>query len=242
MSLANSSSFSNRLTEAIHEGQEYFSVPLQIGRRKLDGLRDSLVASSVWRPEFTRALGKYPEFGLVQLDFAVNGCDACHLGSRISTLSGHLAGVPYDRMGFQPLVSVLSSAWRSVLISFQNEREKKKKSAKKKEKKKRQKRNRVGSDSGSDSDSNEPSHKKEKKEFDLGRFCARRTQVYHEFMHWEVCSFYSHLLTPADPCYSTNCFVRLTKRLRTFGLSGRRRRTSNSTVLRMRVGSNHQTT
>lgn len=26
-------------------------------------------------------------------------------------------------------------------------------------------------------------------EFNLGRFCGRRTQVYHEFTHWEVRCF-----------------------------------------------------
>lgn len=28
-------------------------------------------------------------------------------------------------------------------------------------------------------------------EFNLGRFCARRTRVYHEFTHWEVNTFLS---------------------------------------------------
>lgn len=35
----------------------------------------------------------------------------------------------------------------------------------------------------SDSDDSEDEHTKE---FHLGRFCARRTRVYHEFTHWEV--------------------------------------------------------
>lgn len=80
---------------------EYFSVPLQIARRKISGLRDSLVASSVWRPGFRRALEKYPDFELVALDFALPNCDACHLGGRLSTLTGRLSGMPYDKLGFE---------------------------------------------------------------------------------------------------------------------------------------------
>jgi hypothetical protein len=76
-------------------------VPLVVTRRKLSGLRDSLVASSVWRPEFKRALEKFPQFELTELPFAVPECDACHLGRRMSKWTGRLSGEPYDRMGFQ---------------------------------------------------------------------------------------------------------------------------------------------
>ncbi|EMD38402.1 hypothetical protein CERSUDRAFT_113556 [Gelatoporia subvermispora B] len=82
---------------------QYFAVPLQVTRRKLDGMKDSLVASSVWRQDFKRSLARYPEFELMQLDFTIPGCDACHLGSRLSTLQGRLSGSPYDRTSFQPL-------------------------------------------------------------------------------------------------------------------------------------------
>lgn len=80
--------------------QEYFSFPLKITRRKLSGLRDSLIASSVWRPKFKKALEDYPTLETVALDFAVPSCDACHLGGRLSTILGRLGGIPYDRIGF----------------------------------------------------------------------------------------------------------------------------------------------
>lgn len=89
--------------------QEYFSVPLKVSRRKLSGIRDSLVASSVWLPKFKNALGKYPTFELIPLDFAVPSCDACHLGGRMSTLLGRLGGIPYDNLGFKDQVSHLIS-------------------------------------------------------------------------------------------------------------------------------------
>ncbi len=80
---------------------DYFSVALISARRKLIGLRDSLVASSVWRPEFKKSLETCPEFNLFKLDFALPQCDACHLGGRLSTLRGQLGGSPYDPLGFQ---------------------------------------------------------------------------------------------------------------------------------------------
>ncbi|ESK96993.1 conserved fungal protein [Moniliophthora roreri MCA 2997] len=83
------------------EDEEYFSVPLQVMRRKLLGLRDSLVASSVWRPRFKKALDARPVIELVHMDYAVPGCDACHLGSRMSTYSARVSGSPYDKLGYE---------------------------------------------------------------------------------------------------------------------------------------------
>lgn len=97
------------LTEHLaYADEQYFSVPLQVMRRKLLGLRDSLAASSVWRPKFKQALERYPELTLVRLDFAVPSCDACHLGGRMSTLLGRLAGSPYATSGFEPVSAIIS--------------------------------------------------------------------------------------------------------------------------------------
>lgn len=81
--------------------EEYLSVPLQVTRRKLSGMRDSLVASSVWRSDFKKALETYPNFTLIRLNFAIPSCDACHLGGRSSTLLGRLGGKPYDKYDFE---------------------------------------------------------------------------------------------------------------------------------------------
>ncbi|GJE90811.1 hypothetical protein PsYK624_069550 [Phanerochaete sordida] len=120
--------------------QEYFSVPLQVARRKITGMRDSLVTSSVWRTEFKKPLEMHPEFETVQMEFAVPQCDACHLGGRVSTLTGRCFGDPYDRKTFEAL---------------------------------------------SESDISDDEESPLKKEFNLGRFCARRTRVFHKFTHWE---------------------------------------------------------
>ena len=67
---------------------------------------DSMVSSSVWKPEFKRSLEKYPDFTLTALDFAVPSCDACNLGGRLSKFVAHLTGSEYDKCGFQPVQSL----------------------------------------------------------------------------------------------------------------------------------------
>jgi hypothetical protein len=76
-------------------------MPLQVARRKIIGMRDSLVTSSVWRTEFKKPLETFPGFDTVQMDFAVPYCDACHLGGRMSTITGRVFGEAYDRTTFE---------------------------------------------------------------------------------------------------------------------------------------------
>lgn len=87
---------------------EYFSPALMLVRRKMDGIRDSLVASSVWRPQFKKQLECYPELNIVDLEFALPTCDACQLGGRMSTRLGRLSGHPYDRETFEVTFFLLS--------------------------------------------------------------------------------------------------------------------------------------
>lgn len=140
--------------EELYRKEDYFSIPLQVARRKLSGLRDSLVASSVWKPDFKGPIERYPEFDLIPLDFSVPWCDACRLGGRIATIVGRLGGLPYNPWGFEILDGYLNT------------------------------------DGNSDDDESRNSHvapstPTKATEFNLGRFCARRTRVYHEFTHWE---------------------------------------------------------
>ena len=41
-------------------------------------------------------------------------------------------------------------------------------------------------DENDDEDSETSGKREVKEEFNLGRFCAARTRVYHQFSHWEV--------------------------------------------------------
>ncbi|KAI8998559.1 hypothetical protein BD414DRAFT_475410 [Trametes punicea] len=128
---------------------QYFTVALQIARRKLAGMRDSLVAGSTWRPNFRKALDTYPDLEIHALEFTVLGCAACNLGGRKSTLQGRLSGNPYDQLTYEPLAEEESSD---------------------------------DEDAGSSA---------LPKEFDLGRFCAKRTRTYHQFTHWEYHLFHA---------------------------------------------------
>lgn len=115
--------------------EDYFSVPLQAMRRKLSGMRDSLVSSSVWKPGFKKTLEIYPELSLIHLDFAVPYCDACNLGGRMSTMLAYLTGLSYDAVGFGsvgfvvnqenmtlivPLISLLRMARKILNLSKKN--------------------------------------------------------------------------------------------------------------------------
>lgn len=78
----------------------YYKVAFRAFEKKLNGMKDSTVTSSVWRPNFKRALESYPEFNVITLEEAVEGCDACHIGGRMSKFIGQLGGDKYDRKTF----------------------------------------------------------------------------------------------------------------------------------------------
>lgn len=123
-------------------------------------MRDSLVASSTWRPRFKKALETYPEFEAVLLEFTEPGCDACHISSRLSTLIGRVHGEPYDRLTFE--VILYTDALSSFSIASHTQT--------------------LAEDTDDDSEDEEELQK----QFNLGRFCARRIRVFHRLTHWEV--------------------------------------------------------
>ncbi|KAJ8589579.1 hypothetical protein M405DRAFT_767528 [Rhizopogon salebrosus TDB-379] len=161
-----------RFMKKMLEEEEYFSVPLQVMRRKLSGMKDSLATSSVWKPEFKKPLERYPDFQLVRMEFSAPYCDACNLGGRVSKLLGRVSGESYDKYDFEP--------------ESENE-----------------------SSKSSEADDDDDSHESFVKEFHLGRFCAARTQVFHEFSHWEY-HLYKSLLREIDEVLDDNRgFVRI---------------------------------
>ncbi|CEL51552.1 putative protein C17H9,06c OS=Schizosaccharomyces pombe (strain 972 / ATCC 24843) GN=SPAC17H9.06c PE=1 SV=1 [Rhizoctonia solani AG-1 IB] len=85
------------------QNDQYFGLSLRALRRKMDGLRDSLVTSSVWTSGFKKALNTHPELDIVDLKFAVSGCGACRISTRLSTFKGSLAGDDYDRDTFETI-------------------------------------------------------------------------------------------------------------------------------------------
>ena len=85
----------------------YFKTALEAFRRRFQGMKDSLITSSVWKPAFKESLEVYPELIIGTLDEALMGCDACHLSGRMSKYEGRLEGSPYDPETFE--VSGVSS-------------------------------------------------------------------------------------------------------------------------------------
>ncbi|KAI0306457.1 hypothetical protein B0F90DRAFT_1690122 [Multifurca ochricompacta] len=82
---------------------EYFAVAFKAISRKISGTKDS-IASSTWSRDYRKTLEIYPDLSLTKVDFAIPHCDACHLGGRLSTVTGWLKGFPYDNLSFEPII------------------------------------------------------------------------------------------------------------------------------------------
>ncbi|KLO18785.1 hypothetical protein SCHPADRAFT_865968 [Schizopora paradoxa] len=86
--------------ELLTRQDDYFSIPLSNLRRKFSSIRDT-ITSSVWRPDYTRVLRKFPDFEVITMDFAVPYCDACRISGRKSKYIGRASGSPYDPKTFE---------------------------------------------------------------------------------------------------------------------------------------------
>jgi hypothetical protein len=96
--------------------KQYYRASYEAISRKLQSQKDSLVTSSVWKPDFKTSLETYPELVVSHLDEIEYGCDACHLTGRLSRFSGELRGKAYDRETFE-VREVLFWLW-ILLISL----------------------------------------------------------------------------------------------------------------------------
>ncbi|GHJ90041.1 hypothetical protein NliqN6_6443 [Naganishia liquefaciens] len=83
--------------------KQYYRASYEAISRKLQSQKDSLVTSSVWKPDFKTSLETYPELIISYLDEVEYGCDACHLTGRLSKFSGELRGKAYDPETFEDL-------------------------------------------------------------------------------------------------------------------------------------------
>ncbi|KDQ07905.1 hypothetical protein BOTBODRAFT_38344 [Botryobasidium botryosum FD-172 SS1] len=144
--------------------ESYFSIPLAVARRKLSGIKDSLVTSSVWTTKFKRTLELRHNLTLTYLEYAVPGCDACRLGGRLATVVARLTGKQYSKETYE--------------VESDSEDE----------------------DDDSENDNNENDSEEDEggaiakmEEFNLGKFCAKRTRVWHLYTHWEYNLFHALL-------------------------------------------------
>ncbi|GAA5887189.1 hypothetical protein JCM5296_004553 [Sporobolomyces johnsonii] len=144
---------------------------------QLQGMLQSLIGSSAWKPKFHHVMDSRPEMTLVELGADEKGaaCDACTMGnSRHSAFVASVGGPKYDRKTLRPIASSDDSSEESSSDT--------------------------DTDSDDDDDSDVASKKKSKSkkrkgrgkkksrdkvyEFNLGKFCAGRSEVYHTFTHW----------------------------------------------------------
>jgi hypothetical protein len=168
----------------------------------LSGLRDSLVKSQAWQPEFAHALQTYSNLEMTVLERRLDGCEACHL-DRVSNRRATLSGKPYDPLGFE-VRGTLSYCVLTDVSTLQplmeNFEEDQASGGDDDDSVSEQTRESDGDDETktngetndqddsdreyrgqSNSSSNEDHH-----QFNIGRFCARRAEVFHELTHWEV--------------------------------------------------------
>jgi hypothetical protein len=103
------------------EAEQYFSIPLNMARRKISSLGGQL-ASSRWPPAFIAIIERYPDLeisapatarsdnpecdGCMKTRNAPAACDACRISGRLSCSTGHLGGYPYNRVGFQVITQL----------------------------------------------------------------------------------------------------------------------------------------
>lgn len=147
----------------------YFKTALEAFRRRFQGMKDSLITSSVWKPKFKESLEVYPDLIIGTLDEALMGCDACHLSGRMSKYEGRLEGRAYDPETFEVRPwralrhHVNPCLIRSTLQGIETDDE---------------------SDDGTVGGLEEETEPPSKGPFKLGKYCQERARVFHEFTHW----------------------------------------------------------
>lgn len=99
------------------EDAEYFRNARDQLSKKLLGVRDSQVASSVWKPEYRKNLETYPELGVTYCQTEAN-CAACRKSNAISTREATLSGVPYNPLGFQVQCFRIFEMTRKILTAL----------------------------------------------------------------------------------------------------------------------------
>jgi len=125
---------------------------------------------------------------MTALECRLDGCEACHL-DRVSNRRATLSGKPYDPLGFEPLMENFEEDRASGGDDDDSVSEQTRESDGDDETETNGETNdQDDSDreyrGQSNSSSNEDHH-----QFNIGRFCARRAEVFHELTHWEIILF-----------------------------------------------------
>ncbi|KAG8829951.1 hypothetical protein FRC17_005745 [Serendipita sp. 399] len=150
---------------------DYLKNALGQLRKHVSSVRDSQVASSLWKYDFRNALEKRPDITIIPID-PEPFCDACRRSSAISTQQAHLKGEPYRPLSFQPLKQSDDSTSESSSSDSGESSETDDNSD-------REARHNHGDNDEEEDDDDET------KTFNLGQHCARRVSLFHAFTHWE---------------------------------------------------------
>ncbi|KAG8849468.1 hypothetical protein FRB91_009867 [Serendipita sp. 411] len=162
---------------SMHRGEDDTTLYLQnaVGqlRKHLSSIRDSQVASSLWKYNFRNTLEVKPELTIIQID-PEPFCAACRRNSAISTQQAQLQGEPYRPLSFQPLKNVNDSTSEessdeSGSGSDSDESD--------------------GSNNNDDDENDDTSEAEPPQTFNLGQHCARRVALFHTLTHWEYALF-----------------------------------------------------
>ncbi|KAJ1955382.1 hypothetical protein IWQ62_005546 [Dispira parvispora] len=90
--------------------QRYFESAYRAVDRKVQGVKESLVYSSAWRPSFQESLRRYPHYSSHENLFP-SECQGCHFSNRRASSDVRLNGPSYD-------TGSLASAVRAALSSY----------------------------------------------------------------------------------------------------------------------------
>ncbi|GAA5923879.1 hypothetical protein JCM1841_001422 [Sporobolomyces salmonicolor] len=146
---------------------------------QLQGMLQSLIGSSAWKPKFQHVMDTRPEMTLVELGADEKGaaCDACTMGnSRHSAFIASVGGPKYDRKTLRPIASSDDSSEESSSDADTDSDDEDDSNDTAMNRSKSQSKKRKGRDKKKSRD--------KVYEFNLGKFCAGRSEVYHTFTHW----------------------------------------------------------
>jgi hypothetical protein len=139
---------------------QYYGRSLRNVRDLMSGVK-SIIASVLWKPEFVKALKKYPQFKQARLDEEEDHCKACNRSKQACHNEAWLRGSPYHA---ERHTNVYDQE-RADLREAQRRRRKKYK--------------KLGREMSS-SDSDDP-----REIGALGATCLQRTRLWHDLHHWE---------------------------------------------------------
>lgn len=141
------------------KNDQYYGRPLRNVRDQMNGVKNS-ISSVLWRPEFVKALKKYPQWKQVRLAKEEDRCEACNRSKQACQHEAWLRGSPYHPEKHEDVYD----QERADLLEVQRRR--------------RRKYKKQGRESSSDSD--------DMREIgSLGVTCLKRTSLWHELHHWE---------------------------------------------------------